>query len=83
MTEPMPNAEGTPMLTLSDVLAARGAIAPHIWRTPLLRSAALSARTGADIYLKLEFPCLSRSHVADVPRHHPVLVIVRTHSRLI
>ena len=42
------------MLTLSDVLAARGAIAPHIWRTPLLRSAALSARTGADIYLKLE-----------------------------
>jgi threonine dehydratase len=39
---------------LADVLAARRAIAPHIWRTPVIRSAALSAETGADVYLKLE-----------------------------
>jgi threonine dehydratase len=29
-------------------------IAPHIVRTPLVRSAALSARAGGDVYLKLE-----------------------------
>jgi len=42
------------MVTLADVLAARQAIAPHIERTPLLHSAALSATTGAEVYLKLE-----------------------------
>jgi threonine dehydratase len=42
------------MVTLADILAARQAIASHVWRTPLLHSAALSAITGADIYLKLE-----------------------------
>lgn len=42
------------MVTLADVIAARQAITPHIWRTPLLHSAALSAATGADVYLKLE-----------------------------
>ena len=42
------------MVTLADVIAARQAITPHVWRTPLLRSAGLSAATGADVYLKLE-----------------------------
>ncbi|MCL7455195.1 MAG: pyridoxal-phosphate dependent enzyme [Anaerolineae bacterium] len=46
--------EHGPAVTLADILAARRTIAPHIWRTPLIHSAALSARTGADVYLKLE-----------------------------
>jgi threonine dehydratase len=49
------------MITRDDVLAARQIIAPHIWRTPLVYSSALSQRLsspteGSDIqiYLKLE-----------------------------
>lgn len=41
-------------LTMASVLAAQKRIAPHIWRTPLRPSAGLSARTGADVHLKLE-----------------------------
>jgi threonine dehydratase len=42
------------MITLDDVLAARRIIAGRLHRTPLAGSAALSARVGAPIYLKLE-----------------------------
>jgi len=37
-----------------DILRARGRIAPHVIRTPLVYSHAFSALAGADIYLKLE-----------------------------
>jgi len=40
--------------TLRDIYAARRRIAPLIQRTPLIRSEALSARTGRNVYLKLE-----------------------------
>ena len=36
------------------VLEARRRIAPHVRRTPLVRSAWLSRATGADVWLKLE-----------------------------
>ena len=42
------------MLTLDDVLAAQRVIAGRLHRTALLRSAALSTRVGAPLYLKLE-----------------------------
>jgi threonine dehydratase len=42
------------MLTLGDVHAAQRVIQPHIWRTPLLASKALSQRTGGDIWMKAE-----------------------------
>lgn len=42
------------VLTLADVLAARRTVQPHIWRTPLLRSEALSRQAGGETYLKLE-----------------------------
>jgi threonine dehydratase len=41
-------------MTAADIIAARGRIAPHIRRTPLLSSAWLSALAGADVRLKLE-----------------------------
>ncbi len=41
-------------LTLQAVYAARHAIAGYVRRTPLIRSEALSARTGRAVYLKLE-----------------------------
>ena len=41
-------------LTASAVHDAARRIAPHIKRTPLVRSAALSAIAGGDVYLKLE-----------------------------
>ena len=41
-------------LRATDVLAAADRIRPFIKRTPLLRSAALSALAGGDVYLKLE-----------------------------
>jgi threonine dehydratase len=44
MTEPTPD----------DVAAAHRRIAPHIVRTPMLRNAALDARTGATVLLKPE-----------------------------
>jgi threonine dehydratase len=42
------------MLTIDDVLAAQQVIAGRLHRTPLIDSAALSARIGAPLYLKLE-----------------------------
>ena len=42
------------MITLRDVQAARQTIAGRLHRTPLVGSAALSALTGAPLYLKLE-----------------------------
>jgi threonine dehydratase len=42
------------MLTLDDVLAAQRVIAGRLHRTPLIGSAALGARIGAPLYLKLE-----------------------------
>jgi len=41
-------------VTLRDIYLARQAIAPFVRRTPLVYSAALSAHTGAKVYLKLE-----------------------------
>ena len=42
------------MLAIDDVLAAQQVIAGRLHRTPLVGSAALSARIGAPLYLKLE-----------------------------
>lgn len=42
------------MVSLQDVEAARGVIAGKVHRTPLVGSAALGARLGAPLYLKLE-----------------------------
>lgn len=42
------------MVTLADIRAAEARIAGHVIRTPLVYSPSLSARTGADVYLKLE-----------------------------
>lgn len=41
-------------LTADDIRAAAGRIRSHVWHTPLVRSAWLSERTGADVRLKLE-----------------------------
>jgi threonine dehydratase len=41
-------------VSLADVRAARDRIAPHLRRTPLLRSPLLSRRSGLDVWLKLE-----------------------------
>jgi len=38
----------------SDVVAAAGRIGPHIVRTPVMRSAALDARSGCEVYFKCE-----------------------------
>lgn len=40
--------------TLPEVMAARRRLAGHVIRTPLVRSLWLSAKTGADVFLKLE-----------------------------
>ncbi len=42
------------MVFLSDIEAAHAAIAPHVLRTPLLRSTPLSRAAGVELYLKLE-----------------------------
>src|SRR5919205_1270183 len=42
------------MVTLDDVIGARQIIAGRLHRTPLVGSAALSARVGAPLHLKLE-----------------------------
>src|SRR3954463_13683857 len=42
------------MVTIDDVLAAQRVIAGRLHRTPLVGSAALSARVGVPLYLKLE-----------------------------
>ncbi len=44
----------TRLPTAEDVLAARALIAPHIVRTPALRSPVLDDRTGADVFIKAE-----------------------------
>ena len=41
-------------LAVTSLLAAQKLIKPYVWRTPLLPSAGLSARSGADVHLKLE-----------------------------
>jgi threonine dehydratase len=41
-------------LSLSDVLAARRIITPHVWHTPLVESPWLSRRAGGAVHLKLE-----------------------------
>jgi threonine dehydratase len=41
-------------ISLADIYRARARIAPLVVRTPLLRSAPLSARAGAAVYMKLE-----------------------------
>jgi threonine dehydratase len=43
-----------PAVTLRDVYRARRRIAPLVRRTPLVRSASLTAHVGASVYLKLE-----------------------------
>ncbi len=43
-----------PAITLRDIYRARQAISPFVRRTPLVYSSALSAHTGAKVYLKLE-----------------------------
>jgi threonine dehydratase len=43
-----------PTFTLADVEAAHALIAPHVKRTPLVRSDALSQRLGTNVYLKAE-----------------------------
>jgi threonine dehydratase len=48
-------------LNLVDVLRARQRIAPFVRRTPLVRSAWLSALSGADVWLKLESLQLANS----------------------
>lgn len=52
------------LISIIAVLEARRRIAPHVRRTPFVRSAWLSALTGADVWLKLE--CLQRSHAFKV-----------------
>jgi threonine dehydratase len=41
-------------LTLADVLAARRVVEAYTWRTPLVRSPALSQMTRSEVHLKLE-----------------------------
>ncbi|HEX5504502.1 MAG TPA: threonine/serine dehydratase [Thermomicrobiales bacterium] len=52
-------ARRSSLVTLRDVFLAMARIAPHVRRTPLERSAALSAECGREVYLKLE--CLQRT----------------------
>lgn len=47
-------ASAAPLPSLADIYQARRNIAPHVRRTPVVHSHALSALTGANIYLKLE-----------------------------
>lgn len=42
------------MIGLADIQTARTTLRQHVWRTPLIRSAALSRRTGCSVHLKLE-----------------------------
>jgi threonine dehydratase len=48
-------------MTLVDVMRARRRIAPYVYRTPLVRSAWLSERSGAEVSLKLESLQVSNS----------------------
>lgn len=47
-------AEGEARIVLDDVIAASARIRPHVRRTPLEYSPALSEQAGVDVYLKLE-----------------------------
>ena len=49
------------MATANDVQAAAARIAGHVLRTPLLKSVPLTARSGADVRLKLESEQLTGS----------------------
>lgn len=51
---PPPSAAAAALPTHADVVAARERIAPHIVRTPMLRSARLDALTGATLLVKPE-----------------------------
>jgi threonine dehydratase len=51
-------------MNLVDVLRARQRIAPYVRRTPLVHSAWLSERSGADVWLKLESLQLTNSFKA-------------------
>src|SRR4029453_9020171 len=51
-------------ISIIAVLAARRRIAPHVRRTPFVRSPWLSRLTGADVWLKLESQ--QRSHAFKV-----------------
>jgi threonine dehydratase len=42
------------LISLEDIKAARSAILPYVERTPLVRSRALSALSGAEVFLKCE-----------------------------
>jgi threonine dehydratase len=46
--------EARTMVTIADIEAARGTIAGHVLRTPLLAAPPLSALTGAEVYVKYE-----------------------------
>jgi threonine dehydratase len=46
--------EARTMVTLTDIEAARGTIAGHVLRTPLLPAPPLSALTGAEVFVKYE-----------------------------
>ena len=48
------DATALPLVSRDDVLAAQRLVAPRVHRTPLTRSAYLSDRFGADVWLKLE-----------------------------
>ena len=43
-----------PLLTLDDVRAAAAAVAPHVHRTPLVRSRTFSEMSGYEVFLKCE-----------------------------
>lgn len=47
-------AEGDSSIALDDVIAASARIRPHVRRTPLEYSPALSQQAGVDVYLKME-----------------------------
>src|SRR5579872_895646 len=47
-------SRGGTMVTLADIEAARGVIAGHVLRTPLLAAPQLSGLTGADVFVKYE-----------------------------
>jgi threonine dehydratase len=64
-------------LTLDDVVGAQQRIAPHIVRTPLVASWALSARVGAPIWLKLE----TRQHTGSFKARGALNKILRLSQR--
>ena len=53
-TSPLPSRDGPLQVDFTDVVAAAGRIARHAHRTPVLRSAALEQRLGAQLFFKCE-----------------------------